>query len=39
VLGAAGRSPRIDQTIRAVFIVLLGLMSALFAANITLAGA
>jgi len=39
VLGASGRSSRIDQTIRAVFIVLLGLMSALFAANITLAGA
>ena len=39
VLAIAGRSPRVDQLIRALFIVLLGLMSALFGANITIAGA
>lgn len=39
VLAAAGRSPRVDQTIRALFVAALALMSALFAANITLGGA
>lgn len=39
VLATSGRSPRVDQFIRAVFIVLLGLMSALFAAGVTIAGA
>lgn len=38
VLAELGRRPWMDQTIRAIFIALLGLMSALFAANITLAG-
>jgi hypothetical protein len=36
-LSTAGRSSRIDQTIRAVFIALLGLMTALFAARFTMA--
>ena len=38
-LAAAGRSPRVDQLIRALSIAALALMSALFAANNTLAGA
>lgn len=37
VLAQWGRQPLIDQTIRTVFIVLLGLMSALFAANFSIA--
>ncbi|HMF57852.1 MAG TPA: mannosyltransferase family protein [Pyrinomonadaceae bacterium] len=37
VLAVAGRRPRVDQTIRAIFIGLLGIMSALFAAIVTLA--
>lgn len=35
VLAIAGRSPRIDQTIRAVFLSLLVLISALYAAHFT----
>ena len=34
---AGGRSPRVDQTIRTVFIALLALMSALFAAHFSMA--
>jgi hypothetical protein len=34
---AGGRSARVDQTIRAIFICLLGLMSALFAAHFSIA--
>ena len=37
VLALAGRAPRFDQTIRAVFIVLLSLMSAMLAVRVTLA--
>ena len=37
VLADAGRSPRVDQTIRAIFIGLLCLMSAMLAAGVTLA--
>lgn len=37
VLALAGRSPRIDQVIRAVFLVLLGLLAALRGAGISLA--
>jgi Gpi18-like mannosyltransferase len=37
VLALAGHSPRVDQTIRAVFIGLLCLMSAMLAAGVTLA--
>jgi hypothetical protein len=37
ILGIRGRNQRVDQLIRAVFIVLLGLMSALFAAHFSLA--
>jgi hypothetical protein len=37
VLGVWGRHPRVDQLIRAVLVVLLGLMSALFAAHFTIA--
>lgn len=37
VLAVAGRAPRIDQTIRAIFIGLLCLMSAMLAAGVTLA--
>jgi hypothetical protein len=37
VLGWAGRSPRMDQAMRAVFIALLALMSAMLAARVTLA--
>jgi Gpi18-like mannosyltransferase len=37
VLAWAGRSPRTDQIIRAVFIVLLSLMSAMLAVRVTLA--
>ena len=37
VLARWGRSPRIDQTIRVIFIALLGLMSALFALIFTIA--
>ena len=36
VLAIAGRSPRVDQTIRAIFIGLLCLMTALLAARVTL---
>jgi hypothetical protein len=32
-LALAGRRPAVDQTIRAVFLALLGLMAALFAAH------
>jgi hypothetical protein len=38
-LASAGRRPRVDQAIRALFVAALALMSALFAANITLGGA
>ncbi len=37
VLAVAGRSPRVDQTIRAIFIGLLCLMTAMLAAGVTLA--
>lgn len=37
VLARAGRRERVDQTIRAVFLVLFALMSALFAAHFTVA--
>ena len=37
ILAWWGRNPRVDQFIRAVFIVLLGLMSALFAAHVSTA--
>jgi Gpi18-like mannosyltransferase len=37
VLAQWGRQPLVDQTIRTVFIVLLALMSALFAANFSIA--
>lgn len=37
VLAQWGRHPLVDQTIRAVFIVLLGLMAALFAAHFSIA--
>ena len=37
VLAWAGRSPRVDQTIRVVFIALLSLMSAMLAVRVTLA--
>jgi hypothetical protein len=37
VLGAAGRNPLVDQAIRAIFLVLLGLMSMLFAAHFGMA--
>lgn len=37
VLALAGRSPRIDQSIRAIFVGLLCLMSAMLAAGVTLA--
>jgi Gpi18-like mannosyltransferase len=37
VLGWWGRSPRVDQAIRALFIALLSLMSAMLAARVTLA--
>ncbi|MGA9994738.1 MAG: mannosyltransferase family protein [Pyrinomonadaceae bacterium] len=37
VLGTAGRSPRFDQTVRAVFTALLGIMALLFAARFSLA--
>ena len=37
VIAWAGRSPRVDQTIRAVFIALLSLMSAMLAVRVTLA--
>ncbi|MGB7922599.1 MAG: mannosyltransferase family protein [Pyrinomonadaceae bacterium] len=37
LLAQWGRSPLVDQTIRAIFIILLGLMSALFAAHFTIA--
>jgi hypothetical protein len=37
MLAVAGRSPRVDQTIRAVFVGLLCLMSALLASCVTLA--
>lgn len=37
VLAEAGRRSHVDQTIRAVFLVLLALMSALFAAHFTVA--
>lgn len=37
VLAVAGRSPRVDQVIRAVFVGLLCLMTAMLAARITLA--
>jgi hypothetical protein len=37
VLGLCGRDPRVDQLIRAAFIFLLGLMSALFAAHFSIA--
>ena len=37
VLAAWGRDARLDQTIRAAFLVLLGLMSALFAAHFSIA--
>ncbi|MEA2172666.1 MAG: hypothetical protein QOD00_258, partial [Blastocatellia bacterium] len=37
VLSVAGRRPRLDQTIRAVFIALLALMAALFAARFSIA--
>jgi Gpi18-like mannosyltransferase len=36
-LAVLGRRPKLDQTIRAVFLVLFALMSALFAAHFTLA--
>ncbi|OLE53072.1 MAG: hypothetical protein AUG51_14800 [Acidobacteria bacterium 13_1_20CM_3_53_8] len=37
VLAMAGRRQRVDQTIRAIFIGLLGIMSALFASLVTIA--
>jgi len=37
VLAVAGRAPRVDQTIRAIFVGLLCLMSAMLAAGVTLA--
>jgi hypothetical protein len=37
VLAVAARRPRVDQAIRAIFMGLLGIMSALFAAIVTLA--
>ncbi|HEY0006749.1 MAG TPA: hypothetical protein VGB17_18345 [Pyrinomonadaceae bacterium] len=37
VLARAGRGPRLDQTIRTIFIALLGLLAALFAARFSLA--
>lgn len=37
VLGMAGRSPRVDQTVRTVFTALLGIMALLFAARYSLA--
>jgi hypothetical protein len=37
VLSVAGRRPQLDQTIRAVFIALLALMAALFAARFSIA--
>ncbi|HEY0407505.1 MAG TPA: mannosyltransferase family protein [Pyrinomonadaceae bacterium] len=37
ILAWWGRNPRVDQTIRAAFLVLLGLMSALFAAHFSTA--
>lgn len=37
VLGAAGKSPRVDQSIRAIFLVLLGLMTAFCTVIVTLA--
>jgi hypothetical protein len=37
VLGTLGRHAKVDQMIRAVFLVLFALMSALFAAHFTLA--
>lgn len=37
ILAWWGRNPRVDQVIRAAFIVLLGLMSALFAAHFSIA--
>jgi hypothetical protein len=37
VLGSAGRRPAIDQSIRAVFMALLGLIAALFALHVSLA--
>ncbi len=36
VLAMAGRSPKVDQTIRALFLVLLALLSALYAAHIAM---
>ena len=36
-LGIAAKSERVDQTIRFVFVILLGIMTALFAANYTIA--
>jgi hypothetical protein len=36
-LAIAGRRPKFDQVIRTVFLVLLALMSVLFAAHFTLA--
>jgi hypothetical protein len=37
VLGLVGRRPLVDQTIRAIFAVLMGLMTVLFASHFTLA--
>ena len=37
VLALFGRSPRVDQVIRVVFIALLSLMSAMLAVRVTLA--
>ncbi len=37
VLAVAGGRPRVDQTIRAVFIILFGLLTAMFAAHFTVA--
>jgi hypothetical protein len=37
VLGTLGRRRNIDQTIRAIFLVLFALLTALFAAHFTLA--
>jgi Gpi18-like mannosyltransferase len=36
-LGIAAKSDRVDQTIRFIFVILLGIMAALFAANYTIA--
>jgi hypothetical protein len=36
-LGIAAKSDRLDQTIRFIFVILLGIMAALFAANYTIA--